>query len=111
MPPEALSKEPVLGMTEEDMAFGLEVLPKLMNLQTVQLMKGDLHLSTKALEGYMGFHHLLLSILRHYPNLQQRVEQKIHRFLRKDEGRVKMACPNMGEFLCLLAVSRKYSWD
>jgi len=99
------------GLAEQDMAFALEVLPKLMNLQTVQLMKGDLHLSTKALEGYMGFHHLLLSILRHYPNLQKQVESKIHTFLRNEGGRTKTGCPNMGEFLCLLAVSRKYSWD
>merc|ERR1712093_824503 len=25
--------------------------------------------------------------------------------------RAKKACPNIGEFLCLLAVSRKYTWD
>jgi len=100
-----------LGLTEQDMAYGLEVLPKLMNLQTVQLMKGDLHLSTKALEGYMGFHHLLLSILRQFPSLQEQVEQKIAAFLRTDVGRTKKGCPNIGEFLCLFAVSRKYTWD
>jgi len=100
-----------VGLTEEDVSFGLEVLPKLMNLQTVQLMKGDLHLSTKALEGYMGFHHLLLSILRQYPNLQSQVERKIGAFVRSEDARVKKACPNLGEFLCLFAVSKKYTWD
>jgi len=89
----------------------VEVLPKLMNLQTVQLMKGDLHLSTKALEGYMGFHHLLLSILRQYPNLQHQVEEKVSAFVRDEQCRTKKACPNIGEFLCLFAVSRKYTWD
>jgi len=100
-----------VSLTEEDMSFGLDVLPKLMNLQTVQLMKGDLHLSTKALEGYMGFHHLLLSILRQFPKLQTKAEQKIERFLRDETLREKKACPNIGEFLCLFAVSRKYTWD
>eukprot|EP00931_Biecheleriopsis_adriatica_P034045 TRINITY_DN19707_c0_g1_i1.p1 TRINITY_DN19707_c0_g1~~TRINITY_DN19707_c0_g1_i1.p1 ORF type:complete len:1640 (+),score=433.33 TRINITY_DN19707_c0_g1_i1:58-4977(+) len=100
-----------LGLTEADVAFGLEVLPKLMNLQTVQLMKGDLHLSTKALEGYMGFHHLLLSILRQFPSLQVKVERKIATFIHDEQFRTKKACPNIGEFLCLLAVSRKYTWD
>jgi hypothetical protein len=82
-----------------------------MNLQTVQLMKGDLHLSTKALEGYMGFHHLLLSILRQYPSLQERVEVKIATFMRSEEARSKKSCPNIGEFLCLFAVSKRHTWD
>jgi len=100
-----------MSLTEADVAYGLEVLPKLMNLQTVQLMKGDLHLSTKALEGYMGFHHLLLSILRQFPSLQSQVERKIAAFLSDEKFRSKKACPNIGEFLCLFAVSRKYTWD
>merc|ERR1712096_395025 len=74
-------------------------------------MKGDLHLSTKALEGYMGFHHLLLSILRQYPRLQESVERKIARFVKDEDARTKKGCPNIGEFLCLFAVSRKYTWD
>merc|ERR1712178_563749 len=74
-------------------------------------MGGDLHLSTKALEGYMGFHHLLLSILRQFPNLQAKVENKIAIFLRDEQQRTKKACPNIGEFLCLFAVSRRYTWD
>jgi len=74
-------------------------------------MKGDLHLSTKALEGYMGFHHLLLSILRQYPSLQTKVEARIGTFLRSEEARMKKGCPNIGEFLCLLAVSKRYTWD
>lgn len=110
-PAAAISAGSALGLTQEDVAYGLEVLPKLMNLQTVQLMKGDLHISAKALEGYMGFHHLLLSILRQFPGLQTRVEQKIGTFLRDEAGRNKSACPNIGEFLCLLAVSRRYTWD
>jgi len=102
---------PPASLTEADVAFGLEVLPKLMNLQTVQLMKGDLHLSTKALEGYMGFHHLLLSILRQYPSLQERVETRIGAFMRSEEARSKKYCPNIGEFLCLFAVSKRHTWD
>jgi len=110
-PTEAPNPSSAISLTEADVSYGLEVLPKLMNLQTVQLMKGDLHLSTKALEGYMGFHHLLLSILRQYPGLQTQVERKIGAFLRDEESRNKKACPNIGEFLCLLAVSKRYTWD
>jgi len=54
---------------------------------------------------------LLLSILRQYPSLQERVERKIGAFVRSEEARVKKACPNLGEFLCLFAVSKKYTWD
>jgi len=59
----------------------------------------------------MGFHHLLLSILHHFPSLQTKIEAKIHNFLAYEEKRTKKGTPNMGEFLCLLAVSKKYSWD
>merc|ERR1740120_616988 len=59
----------------------------------------------------MGFHHLLLSILRQFPKLQDKVERKIKAFLTDEDYRTKKLCPNIGEFLCLFAVSRKYTWD
>jgi len=88
----------------------LSVLPKLMNSQVVLLMKGDVWASHKALGGYMAFHHLLLAICRANPKVQQEVEARIGRFLSAEDERVKAKAPNLGEFICLLSASDRYSW-
>ena len=98
------------SLTESDMEFALEVLPKLMNSNIVALLKGDLFISAKALEGYIGFHHLLLAVLQFFPKLQTKVEAKIAVFLASEKGRSKEITPNLGEFMCLLAVSKKHTW-
>ena len=45
-------------------AAALSVLCKLMSAQGVEMMKGELHASERALEGYCQFHRLLPSALR-----------------------------------------------
>ncbi|CAD7944601.1 unnamed protein product [Amoebophrya sp. A120] len=98
-------------LTEGDFEYALDVLPKLMNSQVVFLLKGELHHSEKALEGYIGFHHLFLSVLAKFPSLQRKIENKLTSFVQGEEFRTKKFVPNLGEFLCLLSVSEKYSWD
>jgi len=88
----------------------LEVLPKLMNSQVVLLMKGETWASHKALSGYMGFHHLLLSICRDEPAVQTELEKRIADFMAAEEQRVKSKVPNLGEFICLIAASEKHDW-
>ena len=93
-----------------DPSIVLDVLPKLMNSQVVLLMKGETWASHKALSGYMGFHHLLLSICRAEPLVQAEVERRIAQFMSDEDQRVKAKVPNLGEFICLLAASEKYDW-
>lgn len=103
-------KVPIPTKPSFDAAVVLDVLPKLMNSQVVLLMKGETWASHKALSGYMGFHHLLLSICRDEPAVQAELEKRIENFMAAEEERVKSNVPNLGEFICLIAASMKHDW-
>jgi len=76
----------------------------------VQLMNGGLWTSTKALEGYMAFHHLFLALAREFPALGSAAAARAGAFRAREAARAKHATPNLGEFLCVLAVT-EVSWE
>merc|ERR1712193_212017 len=59
----------------------------------------------------MGFHHLLLMLKQKMPELSNEIEKRIKDFIENEDKRTKDAVPNLGEFLCLLSASDKYTWD
>jgi len=81
-----------------------------MNTMIVKVMKGQLHESIVALEGYCMFYHLLLVFLIEYPFLQEFVESNIENFLKNEENRNKKSMPSLGEWIALFAASNKYTW-
>eukprot|EP01125_Pyxidicula_operculata_P013375 TRINITY_DN4433_c0_g1_i1.p1 TRINITY_DN4433_c0_g1~~TRINITY_DN4433_c0_g1_i1.p1 ORF type:complete len:632 (-),score=67.58 TRINITY_DN4433_c0_g1_i1:64-1959(-) len=89
----------------------LEVLPKLMNSMVVSMMSGKLYASIMALEGYSAFHHLFLAFVEEYPVIRQQANKLIKQFIEKEKHRHKTEIPSLGEWLPLLTITEKYSWD
>jgi len=96
----------------------METLAKLMNTTVVNMNKCvddveaeeiQLFDSIKALEGYMGFHHLLLAFAIKYPQLIEIANEKIRNFCKNPSIRDKEITPDVGELIVYLSIS-KYSW-
>ena len=88
----------------------LDVLPKLMCTMVVSVMSGEIHASIVAIEGYCAFHHLLLKMIHKFPELSDRVDALISNFIKNEKFRHKESTASLGDFLPLVAVSKKYSW-
>jgi hypothetical protein len=93
-----------------DPFFVLKIIPALMNSMIVKVMKGDLHESIVALEGYTMMFHLMLAFCAEYPELQEFVDTAIGNFIEDENMRSKKKTPSLGEWIALLAVSNKYCW-
>lgn len=87
----------------------LDLFTKLMNSMVVDVMKGVVHASIKALDGYVMFHRLLIALITEYPELKKQIDEKIKSFIENPKSRRKGVVPSMGDFLPLLTVS-SYSW-
>lgn len=73
-------------------------------------MKGKLHGSVKALEGYIAFHRLFILFCETYPDLLAKVNDIVGNFIQSESHRNKRAVPDLGEFMALLSVS-SYGWE
>jgi len=96
-----------------DPYYVLKIIPTLMNTMVVRTMKGELHESIVALEGYTMFYHLLLSFIVEYPFLQEFIDRNLGEFNQKMSGNVyrdKKHVTSLGEWIALLSTSNKYSW-
>jgi len=97
----------------------LDTLVKLMNTTVIDMMKTVMDLnvaeiqlydSIKALEGYMGFHHLLLAFAEEEPQIVQIANDRVERFLTDEACRDKEVTPDVGELIVCLALS-DYTWE
>jgi hypothetical protein len=92
-------------------AAALSVLCKLMSAQGVLMMKGELYISERALEGYCQFHRLLLRFAEWYPEIKRMAEEQIERFIHHEHYRHKRHVASLGDFLPLLSITDKYNWS
>ena len=78
--------------------------------RVVQIMKGQIHASIKALEGYCAFHQVFLKFLEEYPELAKQCQERVQGFLKDEKTRHKDHTPNLGEFMPLLTVTPEVAW-
>lgn len=94
--------------------YVLKIIPTLMNTMIVRVMKGELHESIIALEGYMMFYHTMLAFIIKYPFLQKFINKNLGEFVEKNENNIyrdKKHVPSLGEWIALLSASNKYCWN
>ena len=91
--------------------FVIMIMTNLMSSAVVEMMKGDIVVSNKALEGYCRWHRLFYYLIQKNPQIQVLIDQKIENFIKGGpRKRHKSVIPNLGQFLSYLCVSSKYSW-
>ena len=92
----------------------LDLLAGAMNSMVVQLFAAatdgaapPLHASEVALDGYCGFHHLLLSCAERWPDIRAEADRRVRDFLAGERGRHKDTTPDLGRLLIALTLSCK----
>ena len=87
----------------------LVIFPKLMSTMVVNIMKGSMYHSIRALEGYCMFHRMFIKFLTEYPELLATCEEKVSSFLSGKTSKDDVS--NLGDFLTLLSVVFKHKWS
>ncbi len=91
--------------------WGFELIAKMMNHFIVQVMKGDVFASERALVGYCYFHRWLQVFATSFPEVLAKKVQLVEDFIRSPERRNKSHVPDLGEFLTLISLDIQYGWD
>eukprot|EP00698_Gefionella_okellyi_P004284 TRINITY_DN13973_c0_g1_i1.p1 TRINITY_DN13973_c0_g1~~TRINITY_DN13973_c0_g1_i1.p1 ORF type:complete len:588 (-),score=116.47 TRINITY_DN13973_c0_g1_i1:46-1809(-) len=85
----------------------LQVFPKLLNSMVVAVMKGDAHASSRFLDGFCAFHRMFLQLADQYSEVRAGIDDALNKFIKGGADSInKTSCPNLGEWLALLAVAR-----
>jgi len=74
-------KEMVKNRNDHIATLSVDILCKLMSSMVVEMMKGELHASLRALEYYGHFHRLLIYVVLQYPGLKELINKKIEQFV------------------------------
>ena len=90
--------------------FLLDIICKLMSSMIINMLKDDIFISNKALNGFCEFHHLLIQFIKWYPEIIDIANTKIYNFINIDGYTRKNKIPSFGDFLVLLLVTDKYTW-
>lgn len=76
----------------------------------VDIMKGEIHLSLKVLEGFCQIYRTFYQLSLDIPKIKTIIDEKLKNFIRKPQHRHKTYTPNLGNMLMMLTISDTYSW-
>lgn len=82
----------------------------IMNSLVVEVMNAGATANDRFIDGYFAFFRILRQFASDVPAAAAYADAAIASFKSAADKRVKTAVPNLGEFLVLLLVSKKYSW-
>jgi len=83
---------------------------QLFSTHAANLDEPPLHASEVALEGYCGFHHLLLHAAQRWPEIRQEANRRLEAFLSSERGQSKDCTPDLGRLLVTLTLSGR-GWE
>jgi len=89
----------------------LNIFTNIMNCFIVKMMKGEMHISIKALEGLCQIYRLFSHIKIIYPEISEIADKNIYNFIHKVQYRHKTFTPNLGLILMTTLISNKYNWS
>lgn len=89
----------------------LNIFTNIMNCFIVKMMKGEMHISIKALEGLCQIYRLFSHIKIKYPEISEIADKNIYNFIHKVQYRHKTFTPNLGLILMTTLLSNKYKWS
>lgn len=90
--------------------WALELFSTLLSSIVVEMMKGDLYISIKALETYCLVHRLFYQMSLDYPEIREIAEERIQIFKSDRKNRHKRKIENLAKFLTYFSITEKYSW-
>lgn len=90
----------------------LDVLSSLMNNMVVEVMNSqNASANDKFIDAYFAFYRILVHLSEKNVDLVKYVDDKIKSFIENENKRNKTAVPNLGDWLVMLLISSKYSWN
>jgi ubiquitin-protein ligase/stress response protein SCP2 len=89
----------------------LEVFCKSVNTLVVLLCDRGEHFSETVAKSFCMWHRWMLRCIEEWPEIQKSVEKRIGDFCRGESSRSKDKEPNIGEFIALLLVSERFTWN
>ena len=105
-------KRVILGGVKFDPCVALDVVCTMMNSTIVNLTDGggikqapSLHASEQAMLNFCSFHHILLFLAHHCPEIKARATQRVREFVSYANFRTKQHTPNLGILLCYVSIA------